>query len=73
MKTIDVGPTVEAIRTMAQQHHETAAKLMELADQMETSGDLGLAAAAVNLAARQAQPLDWLVTRPLQALAAAAE
>lgn len=69
MKKIDVVPTVEAIRHFAQQLRTQAAELDRIADQMVATSDIGLAANAVNVATRQVGPMDWLIDRPLRALA----
>ena len=69
MKKPDVQPTVEAIRHMATALREKAAKMDQIADEMLATGNIELAATAVNVAANTVGPLDWLVTRPLHAVA----
>lgn len=41
----------------------------QIADQMQATGNIELAATAVNVAATSVGPLNWLVTRPLRAVA----
>lgn len=73
MKNVDVKPTVEAIRHFAEQLRKQAAEMDRIGDQMMATGDIELAANAVNVATRQVGPMDWLIVRPLHALAERAE
>jgi hydroxymethylglutaryl-CoA reductase len=65
----DVEPTVEAIRSMAEQLRQKAAKLDELATEMVATGNLSLAANAANVVTSSVSHMDYLVNRPLAAMA----
>jgi hypothetical protein len=65
----DVTPTVEAIRSMAEQLRKKAAKLDELAAEMAANGNLSLAANAANFVTSTVAHMDYLVDRPLAAMA----
>lgn len=69
MKPVNVNPTVEAIRHLADQLRTRASDLDRIASQMLESGDIHLAAHAANIATNQVGPMDWLIDRPLRALA----
>lgn len=68
MQRPNVAPTAEAIRSMAKQAREKAEALEGLAEKLEATGDLTLAANAANIAAAPLHHMDWLVMRPLEAL-----
>lgn len=65
----DVEPTVEAIRGMAEQLRQKAAKLDELATEMGVTGNLLLAAHAANVVTSTVSHMDYLIDRPLAAMA----
>jgi hypothetical protein len=65
----DVEPTVDAIRGMADQLREKAAKLDELAKEMTATGNLSLAGDAANVVTNPVAHMDYLVNRPLAAMA----
>ncbi|WP_156675951.1 hypothetical protein [Pseudomonas sp. Leaf58] len=65
----DVEPTVEAIRSMAEQLRKKAAKLDDLASEMVATGNLSLAGHAANVVNNPVAHMDYLVDRPLAAMA----
>lgn len=65
----DVEPTVDAIRSMADQLREKAAVLDELAKEMTATGNLSLAGNAANVVTSPVAHMDYLVSRPLAAMA----
>lgn len=67
-KTIDVEPTVEIIRQMAEKLRKTASELDAIADRTQADGNFACVSDAVSCVA-SAIPhlrLDLLVTRPLR-------
>lgn len=65
----DVKPTVDAIRDMADQLRKKAAKLDELASEMTATGNLHLAGDAANVVTSPVAYMEYLVDRPLAAMA----
>lgn len=70
MSQIDVEPTVEAIRKMAENLRHAAAQLDALADRTHAEGNFERVGEAANCVANllPALRLDLLVVRPLRAL-----
>jgi hypothetical protein len=65
----DVEPTIETIRSMAEQLRKKAATLDELDSEMVATGNLSLAANAANIVTSTVAHMDYLVDRPLAAMA----